>query len=133
MAKCVNITPKRKKLCVGALRNKIEVYDRDLVGVSIKGEQAHSEDYTLLTSMFASIETKKGGATQTLDGVVIDPELIVTHFFITRFLSTITAEHFVVFNNLVYKILKVENIDEANLWLRLSANLRGDFTKAGAQ
>ncbi len=133
MAKCQNITPTRKKICVGALRYRININNRALVGIKTENNATHSEVFTLFKTVKASIETRKNQVFQTLDGVAIDPELIVTHIFMTRFTSGFSTEQFIEFKNLNYKILKVENVDEADLWIRLSANLRGDFTKAGAQ
>ncbi len=133
MAKCLDITPKRKKICVGSLRNKIKINNRVITSSAIEGTAEHSEKYTLFKIVFASIQTIEIRTLQTLDGVVIDPDLVVTHVFITRFLATINAEQYVEFKGKNYKILKAENIDEADRWLRLKANLRGDFTLAGAQ
>lgn len=133
MAKCVDITPTRKKICIGAFRYRININDRDAQGLT-PTDAAHSETFTLFKTVKASIETKPARTVlQTLDGVAIDPDLIATHIFMTRFLAGINTEQYIAFNGNNYKILKAENIDEANLWLRLSANLRGDSTKAGAQ
>ncbi len=132
MAKCLDITPKRKKVCVGALRYRINIYNRGIV-TALAGSAVHSEAYTLFKVLKASIETKGISPSQTLDGVTIDPDLIVTHVFIVRFLSTINTEQFIEFRGKNYGILKAENIDEAGMYLRLSANLRGAFNKAGAK
>lgn len=133
MAKCIDVTPKRKKICVGALRNKIKIFKRVLTSSTTEGVAEHSEKYTLFKTLFSSIETIQIRTLQTLDGVTIDPELVVTHVFIVRFLATINAEQYIQFKGNNYKILKVENIDEADRWFRLKANLRGDLTLAGAQ
>jgi len=133
MAKCQNITPTRKKICIGALRYRININNRDLVGFATENSAVHSEVFTLFKTVHAGIETRKNQVFQTLDGVAVDPELIVTHIFIIRFTSGISTEQFIEFKSTNYKILKAENIDEANLWLRLSANLRGNSSKAGAQ
>lgn len=133
MAKCVDITPTRKKICVGALRYRISINDRDAQGLT-STDTAHSETFTLFKTVKASVETKPARTVlQTWDGVVIDPDLITTHVFMTRFLAGINTEQYITFKGNNYKILKAENIDEANLWLKLNANFRGDSTKAGAQ
>jgi len=133
MAKCIDITPKKKTICIGALRNKIDIYTRAITTPGANAIGDHAENYTLLKTVWANIQTVEIRTLQTMDGVALDEELVVTHVFIVRYQSTIDTEKYIVFKGNNYKILKAENIDEADEWLRLKANLRGTFTKAGAQ
>lgn len=133
MAKCKDITPSRKSVCIGSLRYRVKIYDRAIASSGVEGTAEHSEGYTLFKTVFANIQTIEIRTLQTMDGVMIDPDLVVTHTFIVRYLSTLNTEQYVVFKGKNYKILKAENVDEADEWLRLKVNLRGDFTKAGAQ
>lgn len=133
MGDCIDLGRKKRKICIGDLKYSVGIYDRDISGGLSQTNQAHSETYTLLTSVFVSIETKSSIITQTFDGVVIEPDLVITHIFITRYLATITTEQFIVYAGLVYKIVTAENVNEEGDWLRLKANFRGTFTKPGAQ
>lgn len=132
MAKCRDITFNKKKLCIGSLDRKVGIYNRKASGKS-NASAAHSEAYTLFKSVFAGIETKSQGTFQTLDGVSLEADLIITHTFAIRYLAGVSSEQFIQYKGYNYKILKAENIDEADEWWRLKANQRGLITKAGAQ
>ncbi len=133
MAKCQDITPTIKKICIGSLRQKIKIKTRNLQGPVNFGEGAHIEEFTTFKTVSASFETKNAGAFRTLDGVAQDPESVITHVFIIRFIANVNAQQFVEFQSINYKILKVINIDLRNRWLKLNCNERGDASKAGAQ
>ena len=133
MPKCQDITPKRKKICIGALRITIDIKDRDLEGPVNFGDEAHAETFKIFKTVKAGIETKAGNVFQTLDGVAQDPRTVVTHVFLIRFTGGVSTEQFVEHDGINYKILRVINIDLRNRWLKLNCNERGIATKAGAQ
>ncbi len=128
MPKCKNISKSRSKLCIGSLRTSIIIYDRDQKAPS-NGE-SHSEEYSNPRSVRAQIETK-GKGIDVFDGVSQD-FITVSHVITMRFMSNLTSENWLQFGGLNYDILKVENMDEENRYLRLYCALAGSVTKAGA-
>lgn len=135
MAKCKNITPTRKKVCIGALRNRIKIKDRNIRGPLTESDKSHREEFTDLKTVKASITTRGVSVLQEEADVSTDPALTPTHFFIIRYMTsiTLTTKQFVEFKGINYKILRVENIDAADLWYRLHSRKLGDATKKGAQ
>lgn len=133
MPKCQDITPKRKKICIGALRYKVDINNRNLKGPTNFSSEAHFEEYTLFKTVSAAIETKDDGKFQIFNGVAIDPNLTVTHVFTIRFTDGVTTEQFIQYKGINYKILKRVNIDEQDRWLKLNCRASGDFDKQGAR
>ncbi|MEE8341967.1 MAG: phage head closure protein [Candidatus Neomarinimicrobiota bacterium] len=123
MARCQIIGPKHKKICAGDLRQRIEIQTRSIT--SPADCINFDELFTTVETVFASIETVNG---QTVFDST-NTEVIVTHKIYIRFLSTVTAETWLQFNNEKYDILKVENIDNRNEYLILRCNKRGINTK----
>lgn len=133
MAVCQNITPKKKKLCLSAFRRKIGLFRRNILAPA--SSQSHSHDYEQFASPFASIETKGKGVdifggieTSGADGIPV----VASHVVIIKYRSDLTAEDYVQFGGNNYDILKAENIDERNQYLRLFCALKGDENKAAA-
>lgn len=133
MARCQDITPTRKKLCVSAFRKKVGLFRRSILAPA--SSQSHSHDYEQFATPFAAIETKGKGVdifdgieTSGADGIPV----VASHIITLKYRSEVTAEDYVRFGGDNYTILKVENIDERNKYLRLFCALRGDQTKAAA-
>lgn len=133
MAVCQNITPKEKKICLSALRKKVGLFRRSIVAPA--SSQSHTHDYAQFATPFASIETK-GKGVDIFDGVEISGAdgipAVASHIIMIKHRSDVTAEDYVRFGGDNYTILKVENIDERNQYLRLFCALRGDENKAAA-
>jgi len=138
MAKCQNITPTRKKICLSALRKKIGLFRRDILpptAGNLASAQSHSHEYEEFATPFAAIETKGRGVdifdgieTSGVDGIPV----VASHIIMIKYRRDVTAETYVRFGENNYDILKVENIDERNQYLRLFCALRGDQDKAAA-
>lgn len=133
MAVCQNVTPTRKKLCLSAFRKKIDLFRRDILAPA--SSQAHTHEYESFANPFASIETK-GKGVDIFDGIERSGAdgipVVASHIIMIKFRSDVTAENYVRFGGNNYDILKVENIDERNQYLRLFCALRGDENKAAA-
>lgn len=120
-------------MCLSALRKKISLFRRNILAPA--SSQSHSHEYELFSSPFASIETKARGVdifdgieTSGADGIPV----VASHIVIIKYRSDVTAEDYVRFGGDNYDILKTENIDEINQYLRLFCALRGDENKAAA-
>ena len=133
MAVCQNITPKKKKLCLSAFRKKISLFRRSILAPA--SSQAHSHDYEPFANPFAAIETKGKGVdifdgieTSGADGIPV----VASHVVMIKYRDDLTAEDYVRFGGDNYDILKTENVDERNQYLRLFCALKGDEDKAAA-
>lgn len=124
MPDCVYINGKKRKLCIGALRNKIKVYDRN-IQEPVDGSVDFTENFTNETTKYAYIETTRG--VDIFNGV----ELIgnASHLFYIRYDSSVTSQSWIEYNEKYFDILQAENIDERNEWLILRCRERGDKTK----
>lgn len=136
MPVCVRIRGKRKKLCSGDLNQLIQLQNR-----AIAAPQQGGVDFTEVFQdkpintdeaspynegdVWAFIETT-GGKT-IFDGV---NDRVVSHDIYLRFVDGVTAETWVVYNGNRYDVVTVENLDEANEYLRLRCNLRGPETQS---
>ncbi|MEE9160022.1 MAG: head-tail adaptor protein [Gammaproteobacteria bacterium] len=133
MAKCKNITPTKKKLCLSAFRKKINLFRREILAPA--SAQSHRHDYEQFASPFAAIETK-GKGVDIFDGVETSGEngipVVASHVVTIKYRSDVTAENYVRFGANNYDILKAENIDERSEYLRLFCALKGDENKLAA-
>lgn len=128
MPKCKNISKSRSKLCVGSLKTSVVIFDRNQKA-PVDGE-SHSEEYSNPRPVKAQVETKGKGV--DVFSEVSGDFVTVSHVITMRFMSNLTSENWVQFGGINYDILKVENIDEENRYLRLYCALAGSVTKAGA-
>ncbi len=127
MGKCQIIRAKRRRLCVADLEHEIKVLDRTIVPPS-----SGSTDYTIdfntdeVGIVFSSIQTPNG--VTIFEGTNIEQK--VTHVFGLYYDSTYTAEDYVLFENRLFRILDVNDLDERHEWTLLSCVERGFETEA---
>jgi hypothetical protein len=116
---------------VGELRNGIEVLGRELVSAE-PGFAAPVHEYEVLFSARAKIETKAGKS--TFAGVEINGKR-VTHVMTIQFtnLEIDTRNRIRDARGFLFAILGVENVDEANRWIKLYCVPAGDETKDAAR
>lgn len=127
MPVCSKIRKKKRQICIGDMRDRVIVEDRNLTAPLV-GIDA-SEVFSNQSSIFALIETVTGVEFFNSVNQAID----VTHFVYIRFDSSITVEKWLrLENGERLDILQVENLDERNSFLKLRCTNRGSDTKVAA-
>ena len=127
MPVCSKIRKKKRQVCIGDLRDRVIVEDRDLTAPFV-GVDA-SEVFSNSNTISAMIETVSGVEFFNSVNQAID----VTHFVYIRFDSTITVEKWIrLQNGQRLDILQVENLDERSSFLKLRCTNRGSDAKAAA-
>ena len=121
MAVCQKIRIKKRQFCVGDLRERITLQDRD---IQPPGDINFTEQFTNPLVVSAAVKTLSG--VTVFDGT--DIERIATHDFTIRFQSGITQEKWILWKSERYDILVVEDFDGRNEWLRLRSTVRGTDT-----
>ncbi len=127
MPVCSKIRKKKRQICIGDMRDRVILEDRDLTAPFV-GVDA-SEVFSNASSIWAMIET--------VDGVEffnsVNQAVDVTHFVYVNFDSSITVEKWLrLENGQRLDILKVDNLDERNSVLKLQCTNRGQDTKEAA-
>ncbi len=126
MAQCQRISIKKREPCIGDLRNRIILYDRDL-GANNTNDPDYDLTFTNAISVWAGVVTLADGQ-DVFSGVNI--VAIAKHKFIIRYRSGITSEKWIQFNSKNYDILSIEDPEERHEFLILYCNERGDSSKA---
>lgn len=124
MVQCANIRIKRRKLCMGDLRDVIDIVDRDQIP-PLADNANHTMGITVFAQLPAAVETKTSGV-EVFDGVNIAS--VITHNFYIVYQDGIDINQFVRFNGKYFKITAIENIDEYNMYMKLTSTERGDNT-----
>lgn len=128
MSKCVRIKKKKRKICIGDLRDLITLQNRSIQPPEF-GEVDYVENFNDTGTVFSLINTVSG--TTYFDGV--NTETPITHEIYIRFDPTVTAETWVEFDGKRIDILSVEHLDERKEWLKLICNDRGLTNKQATQ
>lgn len=120
-----------KKICAGSMRHRISVIRRELGAPAHGSAEASYTPTTLLTTR-AQIETK--GGTTEFNRVVIDGQN-VSHVFTIRHTSVALDSRNMIEDAAgnLYRILKVENPNEFNDYLKLYCVRSGEETRKAAQ
>ena len=121
MAICQKIRIKKRQFCVGDLRERITLQDRD---IQPPGDINFTESFTAPLIVSAAVKTLSG--VEIFDNTNI--VRIATHDFIIRFQFGITQEKWILWRNERYDILVVENLEGRNQWLKLRSAVRGADT-----
>ena len=125
MPVCVHIPRKKRHICIGDMRDRIDLSIRSLEA-PVDGSVDFAEDLTLIESVFAMLETKAG--VEIFDGTNLKG--VATHFFYIRFRAGIDINTWITFKAQHYKIIDVQNLEERDEFLLLRCALRGDTAKA---
>ncbi len=125
MPACVRIPRKKRHVCIGDMREKIDITIRSLQAPT-DGSVDFSESLTSVESVFAMVETTSG--VEIFDGTNLKG--VATHFFYIRFRAGIDINNWITFKAQHYTIIDVQNLEERDEFLLLRCALRGDETKA---
>lgn len=124
MPKCQQIKRRHRKICSGDMDTEILIQNRAITP-PVFGNPNFGEDFTNNDTFWASVETVDGKT--FFDGV--NTEFDITHHFYIEFDSTVTTQSWVVLNGQRIKILKTENLEERDEFLKLICTTRGDSAK----
>ena len=134
MAKCV--TKKRilpTKLCAGDLKHKVAIQTRHLTESDDFDNSQPVETFTLVRYQYCGIETvegidKKQMGVARFDGINILNH--TSHMFWTKwapdFPDIENGNHYLLFDDRRFKVLKVNNINELNTSLAIQCTERGE-------
>lgn len=127
MAKCVSLQRTDTRICAGSLNKKIQIYERSYTAPTNPSGALvdYDEAFVLVASPWAMLQDINGDV--IFNGISTD-KVATTKFYI-RFISSITSENWITFNNNRYDILKVHNLDENFKFMALDASIRGDDAK----
>lgn len=122
MPQCKRIQSQNRKVCIGDLRNKITLQVRTIAPPS---NVDFTEVFTSPVDVFAMVKTLIG--TVVFDGVETDQA--ATHDFFIRYRADVTAETWILWDDVRYDILRVEDLDGRRTFLRLRSAESGDAGK----
>ena len=126
MPSCKKIRIPKRRYCAADLNKKIILQNRAIV----------APDHVDYTENF-STELEVWAGVKTLIGVEIFDEnnvpITASHDFIIHYRDWVTAENWILFGGNRYDILRVENFEQRNEWLRLRSTLKGSVAKASTQ
>lgn len=134
MTKCKNISPPKRKVCVGSLRSMVGLYIRNIKSPAFNS-QDNQQEYTLVETLPAAV--------QTINGIDIFDDVeksgsdgipaVATILFFVRYRTDVTAENFLQYDGVNYQILRVEPLDLRREYLKIFAASRGDLTLEAAK
>ena len=124
MPVCKRIVRKNRKICIGDMRERIQINIRTLKA-PVDGSVDFSETFQEVETVWAMVETKTG--VEIFDGTNLLG--VATHFFYIRFLADIDFTNWIKFKNQFFDILDVQNLEERDEFYLLRCSLRGDEAK----
>lgn len=114
---------KSTKICGADLKKRVAIYTRSLLPSNNSISQQYA--FVLVKTVWGAIETVTGEI--TFKGVASLEA--TTHYFYIRYREDITSENYIQYKGNWYNILKVENINEDNKYLKLYASIMGSVDK----
>ena len=117
------IKQKADKVCIGSLDSRITIYDRGITPSSTG--TGFSEELSGAIYPWAMVKTTSGK--EIFDGV--DVIGTVTHEFIIRYNSSVTAANWIEWKSEYYNILSTENLNGKGEFLKLFCNIKGSKNK----
>lgn len=124
MPVCRKIKSIKRQICIGDLKDRIELSIRSQVSKN-DGKIKSVMDFTALATVWAKVTTTRGS--QLFDGVEIsDP---FTHQIEIRYRDDVDAEKWIDFKGNRYDIVDVQDYDERHDFLLLLCKKKGDQTK----
>ena len=118
---------KKVQYCAGDLKYRITLKNRSLDAP--RDNVDFDEDFSDEVTVWAGIKTVNGKT--IFDDT--NTERDISHEFIIRFREGISNKTWIEYNGDNYDIVKAENVNEQNDWLRLQANIRGKTTKKASR
>jgi SPP1 family predicted phage head-tail adaptor len=123
MAVCKVKQRTHKRVCIGSLNHKIEIYVRSIKAPA-KGSVDFSDNFTLKKKVWAMVDTVSGETRFNASNI----EMVVTHHFYIRYIPNVDIVDVILHGGLRYKIVNVENLNNENYFLVIKASDRGDAT-----
>lgn len=129
MPVCAPIRRKHRKVCIGDLDTLVKLLNRALTA-PLTGVDASETftDFQADPNVYSLMETVSGKT--FFDGIATD--INVTHNIYILFITGVTAETWIEFDNRRFDVLDVEDLDERHEFLKLVCNDRGEKTKAAS-
>lgn len=131
MSVCENVSPKKRRICIGDLNTPIKIQVRTLTPENINNVD-YNENFTEVKEVWSAIETKRGFSSFNDIGTTATGKIInFTHQFYIRYSPSfvITSENWLEYKNEKYVINSVENLEEKNNFLKIYALKKGTKTK----
>lgn len=128
MAKCNYIKGQHRKVCIGDLDRKIEIYSRAIKPPADDQDMQHGQEYTLKYKPYAMIKTLRG--ITTFDGIEITGVEALEIFI--RYDSRVTTQDFVRLDGKNISIKSIEDLDRRKEFMRLICVEEGDKDRAAS-
>lgn len=125
MAKCQTIRKKKQSYCVGDLRDIIVIENRTITAPTAFNQVDYDETFTDSLTVNAAVNTVNGRT--YFDGV--STETPITHVIGIRFIEGLTSEQWITLEGSRLDILRIENLNQRSLWMRLTCVDRGLISK----
>ena len=132
MSNCVRIRKKKRRVCVGDMKDAITLQSREITAPLFNIVDFDENFQTLdplVPEVLALIETVNGKV--FFDGV--NTETPVTHHIYISFQQAVTAEVWILFENRRFDILRVEDFEERHEIMKLVCVERGLATKEASK
>ena len=133
VSNCKKVIFKRKKICRGDFRHKIQLYKREQASVSYGGLEP-TESFSLVAEPFAAVETVRGTTRFAEINIEERPTHIFNIVYTSYLFNTVKFDelekgnYFVRFKGRNYLVLNLENIDEDNQYIAIQTTERGTAT-----
>ena len=120
MPKCIKIKRKKEQACIAGLNKRIDIFLREITPVSTQTVD-FNERFVNQRTVWANVDTRVGAQFFDENNIL----QLITHVFIIRFIPGVTFEKIVVFKNIRYRIVQVENLQQSDTYYRLRCAVRG--------
>lgn len=122
---CKVIKPDTFKVCIGSMNTQIKIFDRTLTAPATD-DTNFDEVLSNEIEVWAAVKTSSG--IEVFDGTNLIG--IATHFFYIRFITGLTSESWIEYKSSYYRILDIQNYQEADEFMILRCVIRGATTEA---
>lgn len=121
---CVNIGPKKPRLCIGDMNTVISIKSKTL-GFPVDGTYDAAMTFTEILSPWAAVEVVSPYKQWNSTGLT---DFKVTHKFTIRYSSAVTSSMLVEYDGIYYDIVHIEDPDIKKKYLVLYTVLVGSTT-----
>jgi len=129
MDNCTVKRVKKTKTCIGDKPHLVSIQTRDLTESDFESSQP-DEDFTTVRSQWCALETIGFPNSGVARFAEINIEEGSTHIFWadydSAFPSVENGNHYILYNDKRYKVLRVDNINELNETLAIQVTERGE-------
>jgi head-tail adaptor len=126
----------KTEICIGDLRNQIEIQERSLLAAGFDDNEP-TESFTTIATVFAGIKTATNANFNTalFNGVSLDQ--VTTHTFTISYDPTLknleNGNNFILFNDRRFKILRRSINDENDIFIDLFCSERGLSSQSASE